>query len=178
MKKFAIVNKESLLILAKYEAEEKIDLTVTGSWLASEPVCAHIEIYDIDGDCIKAERSGEDIILVLDSNLVNAKAARLLSEAVTEKYSDMNSDVYAQMNTVFGTSKSDSAVAFKETWDLMVSHPEDYVNKAMNDVGTIMTTELEVTTYAQTKLNAVRAYSVYRLERIQQFYAERAAILS
>jgi hypothetical protein len=91
---------------------------------------------------------------------------------VDEKYNLLNTEVYAQMASVFGTTNPESATANHNTWATMVQYPTAFVGS----LG--FTTPEEVLLFAQPKLNASIAYSIYRLQRIEQFRQERTAILA
>jgi hypothetical protein len=95
-----------------------------------------------------------------------------LDRQVTEKYDLMLTDIYAEMYNVFDTESDISAMAFVATYEAMLKRPENYVDP---ELGFIDTTE--VTTFANTKLQAADAYGVFRLKRRAQFTAEKAAIL-
>lgn len=177
---FAIVNKESLKVEKIYEASEKLETGTKWSWTALEPFCQHIEVPEsLDKDCVKAVRNEDDeIILEADTALVAAKAAAEKAGLVQMAYDDMDKDVYAQMKTVFGTNKSDSATAFYETWKLMAEDPGAFANADLVDQeGNPLDTEEKITTYANARIAAVKAYSVYRMQRIKQFQDERASIM-
>lgn len=109
--------------------------------------------------------------LELDPALVAAKAERAKLALVSEAYGRMDRDVYAEMERVYGTKKSDSATAFYLSWQDMLAAPDAYV-------GAMFPSANAVSNYATLKLQLAREYSVWRLGRIAQFEAERAAILA
>lgn len=131
---------------------------VSGEWVEDAPAVTHEE---------EVTRYG----LELDPALAAAKAEHAKQVLVSEAHGRMDQDVYAEMERVYGTKKSDSATAFYLSWQDMLAAPEAYVSAVFPSTGA-------VTTYATTKLQLAREYSVWRLGRIAQFEAERAAILS
>lgn len=98
--------------------------------------------------------------------------AKLLQAAVTVKYKEMVTDVYAEMATVFGTTNDVSASASAATFEAMKKRPANYV-----DVDLGLADEAAVTAYADSKLAASDAYGVFRMKRIGQYQAEKAVIL-
>lgn len=151
-------------------------------------IIAEVEIPEgMDESTMKAV-IGEDgaISFEVDTEKVAAKAAAEKAALVTAAYNQMNTDVYAQMASVFGTTKSDSATAFEGTFKLMAQKPELFVNEGLvadKAVGAFLvgdalnTTEL-VAEYAAARIAEVEAYAVYRMNRIKQFHAERELILN
>ncbi len=112
--------------------------------------------------------------------------------AVTNAYNQMNSEVYAQMASVFRTTKPDSATVFYETWKDMVANPSNYHtlglkvdhqlmnpdNTELFDEGAALDTPAKVTAFASRKIEQALAYGVWRMQRIQQFKTEREQILA
>jgi hypothetical protein len=96
----------------------------------------------------------------------------------------MCEDVYAEMEKVFGTSKSDSANANFETWRLMHSNPmlfRDQSITASRSIGTFtqgdpLDTEAKLSAFSSLCIEDANAYSLYRLKRIEQFRQEVAAL--
>lgn len=82
---------------------------------------------------------------------------------VSELHSRMESEVLERMKVVFDTTSSDSAMANKQTYDLMVSKPQLFVGKFG------LTNEQEVISFAQAKLTNIETYAIWRMERIMQF---------
>jgi hypothetical protein len=100
-------------------------------------------------------------------------------EQVTLAYKDMNNDVYAQMEIVFGTTNPESASAYERTWQMMKENSEAFANVGIkNDLGFDLLTGLDVLNFATEKLDAVLAYGVWRLKRIEDFRALRSSLLS
>jgi hypothetical protein len=92
---------------------------------------------------------------------------------VTEAYNAMVTDVYDQMEVVFGTRNDASATAFAATFEAMLKRPESYVDETLGFVDAAA-----VTAYATAKIATSDAYGVYRMKRIAQFETEKAAILA
>ena len=105
---------------------------------------------------------------------------------ITEKYNEMNTDVLAGMAAVFGTTQPESATAYKETWTQMIASPSDFSGAGLTSrfdvaglsIGDALDTDQKVTDYATAKTTEVNAYGVTRMQRIEQFRTERAAILA
>ncbi len=124
--------------------------------------------------------------LVEDATLLAAKAAADKQLLVAAAYDRMNNDIYGEMALVFGTTKSDSASAFFETWKLMVAAPTSFANEGLHadkEVGTFhagdeLNTTQKITDYANARIADANGYSVYRMKRIEQFRAERVTILN
>lgn len=141
---------------------------------------------DFDVEVMKANVSPEgEITFEEDADKVAAKEMRLKQEQVSVKYEEMNTEVYAEMAECFNTSKSDSATAFYETWKLMVSKPQLFINENMIvdkaaaglEVGDLLNTVERISSYAQARIEIAEEYSVWRVRRIKQFQQERQAIL-
>lgn len=107
---------------------------------------------------------------ILDPALVAAKVAAGKVTQGQVLYDAMNSDVLDHMAIVFGTTNTASAAAYKDTWQLMLDKPALFEGK----LGLINTSD--VVAYAQAKMDAVEVYAVYRMERIAQFQAAKAAL--
>lgn len=124
--------------------------------------------------------------VTLPSGTPEAKWAQVIANHTTTKtelivkaYERMNSDVYAAMELVFGTTNPDSATAYEKTWAMMKDTPSDWSGLGLkNDLGQVMDTDAKVTAYATAKLAAVLEYGKWRMVRIEQFRAERASILA
>jgi hypothetical protein len=105
-------------------------------------------------------------------NVIAAQIPIDKQSRITEKYNLLNAEVYAQMASVFGTTNPESATANHNTWSTMVQYPTAFVGS----LG--FTTNEEVLNFAQPKLDASITYSIYRLQRIEQFRQERISILA
>jgi hypothetical protein len=187
--------------LGSYEGP-KDDSSANRSYLMAEPMASHFELGEgQDEDVVVPVWVEEQIIPAVglpeeegyvpeqviaahwalqdDPTLVATKAAQAKANLITEKYNQMNADVYNQMTAVFGTSKPDSATAYKETWTLMVSDPSDWSGLGLkDDEGNVLDTDQKVQDYAAAKLLAVVEYGKYRMQRIAAFKAEKEAILN
>ncbi len=125
------------------------------------------------------------VTLAVDAGKLAAAEAAEKQAQVTAAYNQMNKDVYDQMAVVFGTTKSDSATAFEGTFRLMISKPELFsaeglvADKAIGDfeAGDVLDTDVKVAAYGQARIDEIEQYAVFRMNRIKQFYAERAQIL-
>lgn len=120
-----------------------------------------------------------------------AVAERLKKETVKAKYEELNGEVYAEMERVFYTSKSDSATANYEMWKHMVANASLYTSqglkaeKQLNNAddtelyspGSALDTESKIVAYAERKIVEADNYIVWRSNRIQQFRNERDALL-
>lgn len=91
---------------------------------------------------------------------------------VKAKYDEMVADIYAEMVIVFGTSNDVSASAFAATWEAMQKRPANYVDVELN-----LPDEDAVLAYAEAQLGEADTYGIFRLKRIAQYQAEKAAIL-
>lgn len=103
--------------------------------------------------------------------LNNEKNMKDKEESTTLLYQEMVKDVYDEMNNVFGTRNDVSASAFAATYEAMIKRPDNYVGEDLGFVDTAA-----VIQYANAKLAASDAYAVFRMKRIAQFEAEKAAI--
>jgi hypothetical protein len=198
---FAIVKRDNLEIIGTYESDFKDDSSARRSHLAAEPFCKHIEVpadlhyYKAEsksiqktsiiidtpestndlGELVPAISHEEitnevDIVLVHDADKEAKAVVDAKIQLVTIEYNKMNDDVFAEMKRVFGTSNADSANAYYETYKLMASDPGLFV-AALNK------NEQDIVADANVKIEAIKQYSVYRMIRIAQFQAEKAAIL-
>lgn len=109
----------------------------------------------------------------IDSALVAAKAAAGKAAQVQALYDEMVTDVYDKMEILFGTRNDVSAAATASTWEAMEKRPANYVglNPQLNSVEA-------VSAYATAQLNAADNYAKWRLVRLAQFNAAKAAVLA
>lgn len=113
-----------------------------------------------------------------------AKVAADKADQIQAAYNTMNSEVLAQMSAVFGTTNPDSASAYEATWKLMAETPSDWSAAGLTarfDRGGVLTgaaldTDQKVLDYANACLQEVKTYGVWRMQRIETFRADRAAI--
>jgi len=121
-----------------------------------------------------------------DSAKVAAKAVAAKTAQITERYNDMNTDVFAEMENLFKTKNPESAQAYHETWKLMKAKPVLFfesglkAHKAIGSftAGAALDTVQKVEDYADACLAAAETYGVWRMERIKQFQDEKDAILA
>lgn len=97
----------------------------------------------------------------------------LLNAQVSVKYNELVTDVYAEMSTVFGTTNDISASATASTYEAMSKRPAKYVDATLG-----FNSAAEVKAYADAKLDDMDAYGIFRLKRLAQYQAEKAAILN
>ena len=109
--------------------------------------------------------------LELDPALVAAKALQGKQGRIAAAAKRMWDDILAQMQVVYGTSDMNSATAYYLTWQDQVAAPEAYV-------GDLFPSANAVSIYASGKLSEARAYAIFRISRIRQYGAEKAAILA
>ena len=126
-----------------------------------------MSIIEIDGEYIGSgtilRDATDDDVQLYDMSEKNI--------AIHKLYNTMVSDIYTQMESVFGTRNDASAQAYASTWEAMLARPANYVN---TDLG--LADEQAVIDYATEKLNAADAYAVYRMNRIKQYEADKAAL--
>jgi len=106
----------------------------------------------------------------VDATLLATKQAADKAALVAEAYAAMDKDVFDACEATYGTRRADSAMAFYLTFQAMVANPADYVGPMFAD-------EAAVLAYATPKMALATQYSLYRLQRVAQFEAEKAAIL-
>ena len=90
---------------------------------------------------------------------------------VVDLYNAMSEEVLAGMSSTFGTDKTESASAFVSTWEAMTKRPANYIDASLG-----LDTEETVMAYATTRLTAVDAYGLYRLQLISKYKVDKAAI--
>ena len=147
---------------------------------------AEVEVADnFDASIMQAEVAEDGAVTFAESpTKVAARAAAIKAKDIVDRYNDMNADVYAEMQQVFGTTKSDSATAYFETWKLMAAKPVLFYQqglKADKEIGSFqagdaLDTMQKVEDYANARIAEAETYSVNRMARIEQFRVEKAAI--
>ena len=150
-----------------------------------------------DWPFIQANQSNDELgqpvwnITVDTTAKAEAEAAASQQAQIEAAYNSMVKDIYDELYNVFRTRQPETATAEKETWDDMLLTPANYaslgltVDHQLNNAdgtelfspGSALDTAEKITAYATRKLEQVRAYGPYRMQRKQQFYNERAAIL-
>jgi hypothetical protein len=164
-----------------YKLVNKDTLEIVGEvWLNEPPIEQEeeqvqvlIEVPEgLDHTTCKAELLEDEIVLVPDAELVAQKKAFFDAEKIKGLHAALNTEVYTEMARIYETTNPDSATAYHETWKLMVEYPEDYL------VVTGMPDEASVIAFASAKLAEVKAYAVWRIQKINEFMVAKAAILN
>jgi len=109
-----------------------------------------------------------------------------LTADIMDLYSIMSAEVLAQMTVVFGTSKTDSALSYEATWKEMNAVPSDYSSAGLTArfavagfaIGDALNTDLKITDYSAAKIAELKSYAVWRMQRIEQFRTDKAALLA
>lgn len=135
---------------------------------------------------IVSETEGFIFILQEDATKVAEKAVQDVTNLVTEAYALMNSEVYAEMADVFGTTNPESATAYNDTWNLMTQAPADWSSAGLSanfDRGSLvkgdaLDTAQKVQDYADACLALVKAYGIWRMQRIEQFRADKETLIN
>jgi len=136
------------------------------------------------GDAVTAQDLAQAIY---DAHDYEAVAAQKQKEAqIADAHAQMDADVRAEMVAVFGTTSTESATAYEKTWALMLETPADWSGAGLTarfdrgglSTGDALDTDQKVTDYAQACLDAVKAYGISRMQRIEQFRSERETILN
>jgi len=130
----------------------------------------------------------DDFIFILqeDATKVAEKVVSDKTDLVLLAYVQMETEVLAEMNIVFGTAKTDSASAYKMTWTEMLAAPSDYSSIGLTarlavgtfSIGDALDTDQKITDYATANITEAKAYGVWRMQRIQQFKNERETIVN
>ena len=111
--------------------------------------------------------------IAVDNNLLAIKIAKEKEEQISVLYNEMVDDVYDNMETLFGTRNDVSAAATASTWEAMAKRPANYVG--MNEA---LSSEAAVLAYANNQLTLADNYAKWRLGRLAQFNAAKAALLA
>ena len=184
--------------LASYVGISKNESSSDKSCLFSEPFASHFELpEELDEDIVRPFFVDEQEIqtgpfdylpktiipahweLQEDEELRSQKIQKIKQKLIEESYIKMNSEVYQQMEIVFGTSNSDSAIAYEKTWNLMGENPEEWSSLGLKDnQGNPLDTPEKVSSFASEKINQVLIYGKWRMQRIEQFRQERENILN
>lgn len=105
---------------------------------------------------------------------------------IAQAYAEMNTEVLSAMTTVFGTSKTDSATAYNETWKMMSASPSDWSGAGLKSafvvagfaIGDALDDDVKIAAYANAKLAESLAYGIWRMQRIDAFKSLRDSILA
>jgi hypothetical protein len=184
--------------LGSYESEFKDDTSANRSYLMAEPMASHFELpEELDEDIVKLVLIPEQEIITNSSNpdskqvipshwklqededLRNHKVQSLKEKRIEEAYFKMSKEIYEEMEIVFGTKNSDSAIAYEKTWNLMLANSEEWSNLGLkDDVNDLLDTSEKVLDFASKKISQVVIYGKWRMQRIAQFRQERENILN
>lgn len=139
-----------------------------------------------DSDIMVAVIDGDNVSFAVDSAKLTAKLERQASGQIQALYDLMNAEIFQRMFVVFGTNRTDSASAYYETWKLMVAKPDLFSSKGLTVdrnmenapymTGEPLNSDAKVIAWASFRITVAEAYSVYRMERIEQFRAAVAAL--
>ena len=97
---------------------------------------------------------------------------KLLEKSKESKkiYSEMVEDIYNEMLNVFGTKNDASAQASVATYEAMANRPENYVGQ----LGLVSVED--VVEFSKAKLVKADEYGIFRMNRIEKFKVEVAAL--
>ena len=181
---FKIVNPDTLVIENSYISDVSLKDRYGGPF-GSYP---HIAVPEgLDPDCIVAFKDEDgNIGFSVSMEKTIAKKMEDKKAKIKVAYDLMNQEVYAKMGAIFGTTNSDSAVAYNETFKTMKNYPDSFLDgkfTADRDIGGFkagdpLDTRGKISNYAEARLAESNAYSVWRLQRIAQFRQERSDILN
>jgi hydrogenase maturation factor len=150
-----------------------------------------VEVIDIPEDVsieyLKIENQEGNWVAVED---VARKQTRQLKNQAAKLKADMNKELYDLMYDVAGTRDYNSAKEYEKTWNNMIADPSRFVNAGLTArfdrgedidgnpvlVGDLLDTEEKITSYAQECLDLVAAGEITRLQRIEQYKQDIAAL--
>ena len=142
------------------------------SWISEDGMTT---VYEDPSDETYTYVQGD---MVLEYNIVQDSELAKTAQ-VQALYDTMNTEVYAEMKNVFGTSNAESATAFHQTWKEMQENPNLFIFQGIvDDDGNELQTTASVAAYVATRLEAAANYALWRMKRIEQFRTDRAAILA
>ena len=156
--------------------------------LGTESETSHFELAEGQDPLILSPAWNEYLLmweLVEDADKVFAREQRLKEAQITELYNTMVSDIYDKVELVFKSRSQDNAIADQVTWEKMKENPSAYSSGdllaefevAGFSVGDMLDTDQKVLDYATAKINEIEQYSLWRMQRKQQFAIDRQAIL-
>lgn len=113
-----------------------------------------------------------------------------MNEAVYALYIQLNTDIYNKMAELFGVSGSESVMAYHNTWLLMRDYPGSFVGAGLlvqADVydssnvlkfssGQLLDTAEKIEIYADLMIEKSIEFAIFRLNKIQTFNADKAAL--
>lgn len=125
------------------------------------------------------------VAAVLEHWEVQINAVGKVTADITSLYNTMTNEILAQMAVIFGTNSVDSALSYEATWKEMALTPSDYSGANLSArfavagmaIGDSLNTEQRVLDYANAKIVEVKAYAVWRMQRIEQFRDNRDVLL-
>lgn len=124
--------------------------------------------------------------LVKDATSVSAADVVDKTKQIEALYNTMNTEVYDEMETVFGTRDANSSNAYYETYKLMSATPASYSSQGLTAsvastsyaIGDALDTDLKIQGHADERIVDIEAYSVWRMNRIETFKTAKAAVLA
>jgi len=169
---FAIVRKEDLAVLGKYESDFAKDTSQYWDYTLAEPMCTHLEVVSpLYPDCVKAELVEDVITLVEDTAKTAAKALATKVAQCDALEAQLWVDILAEMEVVYGTKDMNSATAYYLSWRRMQEAPAVFV-------GSLFADEAAVTAYVTPKLAAADVFALWRLGKIVTCNAAKDAIMN
>lgn len=122
---------------------------------------------------VTEDREFTNYRLEVDQILVQTKSENTKNELIAKAREQMDTDILEFSKTIYGSMSAEAMLSWEAQWTRMANSPEAFIGKFG------LTTAEEVAAYAQNKINTVSIPAgIYRLERIEQFQAERSAILN
>lgn len=129
---------------------------------------------------------GEFVRLETDPSKVADLKSRGKQAMISEAYHRLDKDLFDRLEFVFGTRRTDSAIAFAETWRLMDEKPELFLTMGMRvdrtdigmSIGAPLNTVELIRQYASARKSQAEAFVIFRIQRIVQFQIERAQIIA
>ena len=165
MKNFVIANKETLVIVHRYEAEAK--QLFGGDWGSSQVV--HMEVpEELDPDTIECVENDGDYVLQVNDLLLAAKAEKLENEKTKQEIGAIVKEIYAEMEMVYNSADDIGNIATYLTYLDMLANPDEYL---LPEIGLI--DRKTVIGYADSELTKIRQYSKFRLVKVAQIKTKR-----
>lgn len=181
MQKIVIYNIESGLPELTYDGEIDLTSNVRSSAFSSH-LYYHIAVdLDLDISCSRLVHNEEldTYEVIIDPNLVEEKKQNDKKSRIAIKYQEMDLDILNEMKQICNTTKPESALTDYNKYKEMLEDPQFFVNKGLlNSEGNELDSEESVTVFAQSKINDLKLFSIYRDKRIAQFLQEQQEILS
>jgi len=103
---------------------------------------------------------------------------------INKKRSEMNTDIYSEMETLFKTDDALAAIAYESTWEKMAKTPGKFSTEGLLVIipttsfatGDHLDTTQKVDDYATEALELLDTFAINRWKRINQYMVERAVI--